>query len=162
MQKIVTNLWFDDKAEEAACFYISLFDDSEILSVSRHGEATAKAAQRPPGSVMAVSFRLAGQDFQGINGGPFFKLTPAVSLQVRCDTQEEIDRLWEALMRDGGEAMQCGWLTDRYGLSWQITPTQLDAMAADPDPAKAERVMAAMLAMVKLDLAALERAYRGG
>lgn len=161
MQKIVTNLWFDDTAEDAARFYVSLFYDSAILSVSHYGEASAKAAERPQGSVMAVAFRLAGQDFLAINGGPVFKLSPAMSLQVRCNTQEEIDQLWAALIQGGGQAVQCGWLTDRFGLSWQITPTVLEKMAADPDPAKVERVMAAMIAMIKLDIAALTRAYRG-
>lgn len=162
MQKIVTNLWFSDAAEEAVRFYVSLLPDSDIISISRYGEASAKAAERPLGSVMAVSFRLAGQDFLAINGGDFFKLSPAISLQVRCDTQEEIDQLWNALLDGGGQAMACGWLTDRFGLTWQINPAELEKMAVDDSPEKVERVMVAMLGMTKLDLAALKKAYDGG
>lgn len=160
MQKIVTNLWFDDQAETAARYYTSLFEDGKILAIEHYGEASSNAANRPLGSVMLVTFQLAGQEFLAINGGPVFKLSPAVSLQVRCETQEEIDRLWDALT-EGGEGVQCGWLTDRFGLSWQITPTALEKMATDPDPVKKERVMAAMLTMVKLDIAGLTKAYRG-
>jgi predicted 3-demethylubiquinone-9 3-methyltransferase (glyoxalase superfamily) len=154
MQKIVTYLWFDNRAEEAANFYASLFEDSKITDVTRYGEA----GPGEPGSVMVVNFQLAGQDFIALNGGPQFRFTEAVSLFVNCETQEEVDRLWAALT-DGGEEQPCGWLKDRYGLSWQIIPTALLRLLSDPDPAKAKRVMEAMFAMRKIDIATLQAAY---
>lgn len=154
MQKIVTFLWFNDNAEEAARFYISILRNSEIVRISRYGEA----GPGPAGSVMAVDFRLSGQDFTALNGGPQFRFTEAISLLVRCETQDEVDELWEKLS-EGGEQGPCGWLKDRYGLSWQIVPTVLGTMLSDSDPAKAQRVMAAMLQMGKIDIQGLQRAY---
>jgi predicted 3-demethylubiquinone-9 3-methyltransferase (glyoxalase superfamily) len=153
-QKITPFLWFDSQAEEAARFYVSLFDNSELLGVTRHTEA----APRPTGSVMTVSFRLDGVEFTALNGGPVFQFTEAVSFSIACDSQEEVDRLWEALSA-GGEKGQCGWLKDKFGVSWQVVPTALYEMAQDPDPARVERVMAAMLQMTKLDIAKLREAY---
>jgi predicted 3-demethylubiquinone-9 3-methyltransferase (glyoxalase superfamily) len=154
MQKVTTFLWFDNQAEEAAKFYTSLLPNSRIVEVSRYGEG----APQPKGTAMVVAFTLDGQEYHALNGGPHYQLTPAVSLAVKCDTQEEVDRLWAALTADGGEPVQCGWLKDRYGLSWQIVPTALPRLLQDPDPEKAKRVMQAMLQMVKLDVAALENA----
>lgn len=154
MPKITPYLWFDHQAEEAMNFYVSLFKDSEILSVSRYDVE----APGSPGAVLTATFRLAGQEFMALNGGPHFKFTEAISLFVSCETQEEVDELW-AKLSEGGEVQQCGWLKDRYGLSWQIVPTALGEMLGDPDPQKAQRVMQAMLQMQKLDIAALRRAY---
>ena len=154
MQKIVPSLWFDTQAEEAAKFYVSIFKDSRITSVTRYGSA----GPRPAGMVMTVDFQLAGQDFNAINGGPDFKFTEATSLLVNCQTQAEVDELWQKL-GVGGEPGPCGWLKDRYGLSWQIVPVALGEMLSDPDPATSQRVMAAMLQMSKIDLAELRRAY---
>ena len=154
MQKITPYLWFDNQAEEAANFYVSLFKNSGILDVSRFGEG----GPGPGGTVMTVSFQLAGQALVALNGGPYFKFTEAISLFVHCETQEEVDELW-AKLSAGGEEGQCGWLKDRYGLSWQIVPTALGEMLNDPDPARGQRVMQAMLQMRKLDIAALRRAY---
>jgi predicted 3-demethylubiquinone-9 3-methyltransferase (glyoxalase superfamily) len=154
MQKITTFLWFDDQALAAAQLYTSLFADSGIVSVQYYGEAGPGQA----GTVMTVTFRLAGQEFIGLNGGPAFPFTEAVSLSVDCDSQAEVDRLWERLT-DGGEPSQCGWLKDRFGLSWQITPGRLRELLGDPDPAAAQRVMTAMLGMRKIDIPALEEAY---
>jgi predicted 3-demethylubiquinone-9 3-methyltransferase (glyoxalase superfamily) len=156
MQKIVTSLWFDDEAEEAAKFYCSIFPNSKITKLSRYGSA----GPRPEGMVMAVDFELDGQGFNALNGGPEFRFTEATSLLVNCQTQEEVDELWEKLSA-GGEHGPCGWLKDRYGLSWQIVPVALGEMLSDPDPAKSQRVMAAMLNMGKLDEAELRRAYEG-
>ena len=156
MQKITTSLWFDTEAEEAAAFYTSLFDDSRIVTVTHYGEAGPREA----GLVMTVEFELAGQRYVAINGGPEFSFTEAVSLQVNCADQAEVDRLWKVL-GDGGEEGPCGWLKDRYGLSWQVVPTILDQLIADPDAAKAKRVTEAMLQMRKIDVAALERAAAG-
>jgi predicted 3-demethylubiquinone-9 3-methyltransferase (glyoxalase superfamily) len=153
-QKIGTCLWFDDNAEEAVNFYVSLFADSKIVSVTQYG----KAGPGPEGSVLTVAFELAGREFMALNGGPHFRFNEAISMFVRCDTQAEIDRLWERLL-EGGEAQQCGWLKDRFGLSWQIVPSALDRMLRDGDPERSDRVMAALLQMVKLDIAQLERAY---
>lgn len=155
MQKIITFLWFDDKAEEAANFYTSIFKNSKIENVSRYGEA----GPGPKGSAMAVTFQLEGQTFIALNGGPVFSFTPAISLFVNCETQEEVDELWEKLLA-GGRKDRCGWLQDKYGLSWQIIPTALGKLMSDPDPAKASRVMKAMLQMDKIDIQALERAHR--
>jgi predicted 3-demethylubiquinone-9 3-methyltransferase (glyoxalase superfamily) len=154
VQKIVPSLWFDTQAEEAAKFYVSIFEDSKITSVTRYGSA----GPRPEGMVMTVDFQLAGQDFNAINGGPDFKFTEATSLLVNCQTQDEVDDLWQKL-GDGGEPGPCGWLKDRYGLSWQVVPVALGEMLSDPDPARSQRVMAAMLQMSKIDLAELRRAY---
>src|SRR5439155_7180145 len=156
MQKIVTFLWFNDQAEEAMNHYISIFPDSKVLSVSRYGDA----GPGPKGQVMVANFQLVGQEFMALNGGPQFKFTEAISLFVNCETQQEVDQLW-AKLTAGGEESQCGWLKDKYGLSWQIVPTALGEMMADKDPEKSGRVMQAMLQMGKLDLAALRRAYEG-
>ena len=158
MQKITPCLWFDDQAEEAARYYVSLFKNSKILNVARYGEAGAKVSGRPPGSVMTVTFQLEGQDFMALNGGPLFKFTEAISLMVYCETQAEVDERWEKLSA-GGEKGPCGWLKDKYGLSWQIVPTELDKMLQAKDPKKSEKVMEAVLQMKKLDIAGLRRAY---
>jgi predicted 3-demethylubiquinone-9 3-methyltransferase (glyoxalase superfamily) len=155
MRKIVPNLWFDTQAEEAAKFYVSLFDDSAILDVVPYGEA----GPGEPGTTMVVSFRLFGQEYVAINGGPQFPFTEAVSLEVRCEDQAEVDRYWEALTADGGEESQCGWLKDKYGLSWQIVPDRWIELATGGEPRKVNAAMQAMLGMKKLDIAALERAY---
>ena len=158
MQKITPHLWFDNQAEEAVRFYVSLFKNSKILNVARYGDAGAKVSGRPAGSVMTVTFQLEGQEFMALNGGPHFKFTEAISFLVNCETQAEIDRLWEKLSQ-GGEQGPCGWLKDKYGLSWQIVPTVLGEMMQDKDPKKTEKVMEALLQMKKLDIAALRRAY---
>jgi predicted 3-demethylubiquinone-9 3-methyltransferase (glyoxalase superfamily) len=158
MQKIVPFLWFDDQAEEAAELYTSILPDSRILNVSRYGEV----APGETGTVMTVELELLGQRFVALNGGPAHAgFTQAVSFQVPCETQEEVDRLWDALTADGGEESMCGWLKDRFGLSWQITPTALPRLLGDPDRERAERAMAAMMQMRKLDIAELERAADG-
>jgi predicted 3-demethylubiquinone-9 3-methyltransferase (glyoxalase superfamily) len=157
-RKIIPHLWFDDKAEEAANFYISIFRNSKILKVTRYGEAAAEVSGRPKGSVLTVEFRIEGQDFVALNGGPMFSFTPAISFLVSCKTQEEVDRLWDRLL-EGGQPEQCGWLKDKYGVSWQVVPAVLEEMLSDPDPERAERVMKAMLQMVKLDIKALKNAY---
>jgi predicted 3-demethylubiquinone-9 3-methyltransferase (glyoxalase superfamily) len=153
MQRITPSLWFDTEAEEAADFYVSVFKNSQVLNVSRYGEA----GPRPAGTVMTVDFELDGQQFIALNGGPEFPFTEAVSLQVNCETQEEVDRYWSVLS-EGGEEGPCGWLKDRYGLSWQIIPVALAELLNDPDAAKAQRAMAAMLQMKKIDIAALHAA----
>ncbi len=158
MEKIVPNLWFDTEAEEATDFYVSLFDDSEILETVPYGEA----GPGEPGTVMLVDFQLLGQEYVAINGGPQFPFTEAVSFEVRCDDQEEVDRLWDALTADGGQEVQCGWLKDKYGLSWQIVPSRWLELATGPDPAKVAAAFKAMLGMKKLDIAELERAYEAG
>jgi len=150
-------LWFDGHAEEAARFYTSIFKDSKMLAVTRYGEA----GPGPVGSVMTVSFQLQGQEFLALNGGPQFKFTEALSLIVNCETQQEVDQYWDKLTA-GGTPVQCGWLKDKYGLSWQITPTPLMRMLQDPDPQKTQRVMRAMFQMVKLDIAKLRQAYEQG
>jgi predicted 3-demethylubiquinone-9 3-methyltransferase (glyoxalase superfamily) len=160
MQKITPFLWYDDKAEEAAKFYASIFKNSKVLSVSRYGDAGAQAAGRPTGSVMTVEFELEGQKFVGLNGGPHFKFTEAVSFVVNCETQKEVDYFWEKLS-EGGAEVQCGWLKDRYGLSWQIVPTILAELLQEKDTSKSQRVMKAILQMKKIDIAALKRACEG-
>jgi predicted 3-demethylubiquinone-9 3-methyltransferase (glyoxalase superfamily) len=161
-QRITPCLWFDDQAEEAATLYTSIFPGSRIVTVSRYGEAGREVHGRPPGSVMVVAFELEGQAFTALNGGPVFKFNEAISLQVSCRTQEEVDHYWEKLSHGGDEqAQQCGWLKDRYGLSWQIVPVALMEMMADPDPVKAGRVMQAMLQMKKIDIKGLRQAYSG-
>jgi predicted 3-demethylubiquinone-9 3-methyltransferase (glyoxalase superfamily) len=156
MQKIVPFLWFDTEAEEAASFYTSIFKNSRVTNVTRYGEA----GPRPAGMVMVVSFQLEGQDFTGLNGGPEFKFNEAVSLEVNCGTQDEVDEFWEKLSA-GGEKGPCGWLKDKFGLSWQIVPTVLNEMLQDEDADKANRVMKAMLQMTKIEIGELERAYKG-
>ena len=157
-QKITPFLWFDNgKAEEAAEFYVSVFDNSRITSVLRSGEA----GPGPKGSALTVGFQIEGQDFTALNGGGDFKFSWAVSFVVRCETQAEVDRYWASLVEGGGEHSQCGWLKDRYGLSWQITPDILIEMIHDSDPVKAGRVMQAMMQMGKIDIAALQTAYAG-
>lgn len=158
MQKITPFLWFDDKAEEAVNFYASIFESSKVGSITRYDEAMAKAAGRPEGTVMTVDFELDGQEFVALNGGPHFKFTEAISFVVNCETQEEVDRFWEKLS-EGGQKVQCGWLKDKYGLSWQIVPTILNEFMKDKDPAKAKRVMSAMLQMKKIDIQGLQQAY---
>ncbi len=158
MQKITTFLWFDDQAEEAVNFYTSLFQDAKILEVNRYSDA----GPGPAGQVMVINFQLVGQEFTALNGGPQFKFNEAISLVVNCETQAEVDRLWEKLTADGGQESMCGWLKDKYGLSWQIVPTALGGLIGGPDPAGAQRAMQAMLQMHKLDIAALQRAYEGG
>jgi predicted 3-demethylubiquinone-9 3-methyltransferase (glyoxalase superfamily) len=155
-QKIVPNLWFDTEAEHAAEFYIAIFDNSRIVNVTHYTEA----GPRPAGTVMTVEFELDGQRFVGINGGPQFSFDEAVSFAIECETQEEIDYYWDRLS-EGGEESQCGWLKDRYGLSWQVVPTGMEELFADPDQGRAERAMKAMLSMAKLDIAALRRAADG-
>ena len=157
MQKIIPFLWFDSQAEEAANFYVSIFKNSTIKSVSRYGEGGPGLK----GSVMSVTFQLEGQDFMALNGGPLFSFTPAVSFFVNCETQQEIDELW-AKLTAGGEEVRCGWLKDKFGLSWQIIPTALGQMLQDPDPEKSKRVMQALMQMNKLDIATLKRAYEQG
>lgn len=158
MQKISPFLWFDDQAEEAANFYVSVFEKSRIVSVARYGDEGAKAAGRPKGSVMTVAFELDGQKFTALNGGPVFKFSPAISFVVDCKTQEEVDRLWEKLSQ-GGEPGQCGWLKDKYGVSWQIVPEMLVKLLTDPDAKRSQRVMKAMLQMKRLDIKGLKQAY---
>jgi predicted 3-demethylubiquinone-9 3-methyltransferase (glyoxalase superfamily) len=157
MQKPTPNLWFDGNAEEAMNFYVSLFPNSKVINVVRY----TAAGSGPAGSVLTVSFEINGQDFVGINGGPHYKFTPAVSFSVLCETQKEIDTFWTALL-EGGAPSQCGWLTDKFGLSWQIVPKILLEYLQDKDRAKANRVMQAMLKMVKLDIATLKQAYEQG
>ena len=157
MQKITTYLWFDDDAEEAMKFYTSLFKNSKILSTSRYPEGSPGK----PGTLMTGSFQLDGQEFMALNGGPQFPFTEAISLLVNCETQQEVDELWAKLTADGGQESQCGWLKDKFGVSWQIIPKQLGEMIGDKDPAKAKRAVDAMLKMKKIDLKALERARDG-
>jgi len=157
MPKISPFLWFDTQAEEAANFYVSVFPNSKIVSVTRYGEG----GPGPKGSVMVVAFELDGQRILALNGGPDFKFSEAISLFVDCKTQDELDDYWQKLTSDGGEESMCGWLKDKYGLSWQIVPSILLQMHGDPDPKKAKRVMEAMLKMRKLDIPALKRAYEG-
>ncbi len=162
VQRIIPFLWFDHQAEEAANFYVSIFGDSRIVSVARYGEEGAQASGRPKGTVMTVAFRLDGQDFVALNGGPHFKFTEAISFVVNCASQKEVDDYWERLSEGGDErAQQCGWLKDKYGLSWQIVPTALIELLHDPDPQKSRRVTKAMLQMKKIDVEALRRAYDG-
>lgn len=157
MKGISTFLWFDGKAEEAVKFYTSVFKSSKVGSVARYGEA----GPGPKGTVMTATFELAGHEFIALNGGPQFKFTPAISFVVNCENQQEVDELWEKLSARGA-TQQCGWLTDKYGVTWQIVPTGLGRLLQDPNPAKASSVMKAMLQMVKLDIAELERAYQQG
>jgi len=158
MQKITPFLWFDDKAEEAANFYASIFKNSRVGSATRYGDEAAKVSGRQKGTVMTVPFQLEGQEFVALNGGPHFTFSPAISFVVNCKTQQEVDELWEKLS-EGGEEQQCGWLKDKYGVSWQIVPTVLPELLSDPDPEKSGRVMNAILQMNKLDIETLRRAH---
>ena len=160
LQKITPCLWFDTQAEEAAKFYTSVFDNSRIKHISRYGKVGRDVHGKEPGSVMVVAFEIAGQTFTALNGGPQFKFTEAISLQVMCETQQEIDHFWSKLS-EGGQEGPCGWLKDKYGLSWQIVPSALSQMMTDADGAKSDRVMAAVMKMKKFDLDALGRAYAG-
>jgi predicted 3-demethylubiquinone-9 3-methyltransferase (glyoxalase superfamily) len=154
MQKITPFLWFDDKAEEAMNFYVSIFNNSKVVSVTRYGDA----GPGPKGTVMTAAFQLEGQEFVALNGGPQFKFTEAISFVVNCETQEEVDKFWKKLS-EGGEKSRCGWLTDKYGLSWQVVPTVLEEMLQDKDPEKSQRVMKAMLQMDKMEIKTLKQAY---
>jgi len=156
-QKITPFLWYDNQAEEAANLYCSIFKNSKVGSVVRYGDA----GPGPKGTVMIVSFQLAGQEFTALNGGPRFKFTEAISFVVNCETQEEIDHFWEKLTADGGQESMCGWLKDKFGLSWQIVPTDLPQLMQSGDAKKSERVMQAILQMKKLDIAKLKEAYEG-
>ena len=158
MQRITPFLWFDHQAEEAANFYISIFKNAKIGKIARYSEEASNAAGRPAGSAMTVAFQLDGQEFIALNGGPHFHFTEAVSFVVNCETQEEIDELWEKLSK-GGQESQCGWLKDKYGLSWQIVPTALSRLMSATDPKKSQRVMQAILQMQKLDIRRLQEAY---
>jgi len=161
MQKIAPFLWFDDQAEEAAKFYVSIFKNSKILKVTRYTEAGKEVHGRPPGSTMTVEFQLEGQRFIALNGGPHFKFTEAISFSVDCKTQSEVNRFWKKLS-EGGEEGPCGWLKDKYGLSWQITPTILSELLNDKDTRKAGRVMNAMLKMKKIDITTLKQERNQG
>jgi len=156
MQKITPFLWFDGKAEEAMNFYISIFKNSKVGRVTRYGEA----GPGPKGTVMSAMFQLEGQEFMALNGGPQFTFTPAISFFVNCETQQEVDELWEKLI-EGGKKDRCGWLKDKYGLSWQIIPSALGKMLGDKDPEKSKRVIEAMLQMDKIDIKGLQQAYQG-
>jgi len=159
MQTITPFLWFNDQAEEAANFYVSIFENSKIITDVRYGESGAEISGQPKGTVTTVKFELRGKEFIALNGGPHFKFTEAISFVVNCETQMEVDNFWEKLSA-GGEKSRCGWLKDKYGVSWQIVPSMLGDLLGDPDPAKSERVWQAMLQMGKLDIAALKKARR--
>lgn len=160
--KITPCLWFDGQAEEAASFYTALFPRSKITGLSRYGEARQEIHGQPPGTIMAVAFELDGQPFTALNGGPRFKFNEAISFQIGCETQDEVDYFWQQLSAGGDDSAQaCGWLKDRYGVSWQVIPTALSAMIANPDAEKSQSVMQTLLRMKKLDLSELQRAYKG-
>ncbi len=162
LQKIAPCLWFDNQAEEAAKFYTGIFENSKITNISRYGEAGHEIHGRAAGSVMVVAFELDGHAFTALNGGPLFKFNEAISFQISCESQEEVDHYWQKLSEGGDEAaQQCGWLKDKYGVSWQVVPIALIEMMNDPNSAKSQRVTAAMLQMKKLDIAGLRRAYVG-
>jgi predicted 3-demethylubiquinone-9 3-methyltransferase (glyoxalase superfamily) len=161
MQKITPFLWFDDQAEEAVKFYTSIFNNSKTGRILHYGAEAAKASGRPAGSVLTIEFEIEGQKFVVLNGGPDFKFNESVSFVINCETQKEVDYFWEKLTADGGEESACGWLKDKFGLSWQVTPTVLIEMLHDKDPKKAERVMHAMLQMKKIDIDKLKAAYGG-
>lgn len=154
-QKITPFLWFDEEAEQAANFYTSIFEDSKIVDVTRYGDA----GPREKGSVLTVSFELEGQRFVGLNGGPNYKFTPAISFYISCKTQKEVDYFWKRLLAGGGEPNACGWLTDKFGISWQVIPDALIEYLQDEDPVKAQRVMKAMMEMVKIDVKKIQKAY---
>jgi predicted 3-demethylubiquinone-9 3-methyltransferase (glyoxalase superfamily) len=162
MQKITPCLWFDDQAEEAVAFYTAIFKNSKIVIVARYGEGGQDIHGKPVGSVMTVAFELEGQAFTALNGGPMFKFNEAISFQVSCETQDEVDYYWEKLSEGGDEkAQQCGWLKDKYGVSWQIVPNVLPKLINDPDTEKSKRAMEAMLRMKKIDIEELKRAHAG-
>jgi predicted 3-demethylubiquinone-9 3-methyltransferase (glyoxalase superfamily) len=162
IQKITPCFWFDDQAEEAARFYTAIFNNSKIVSITRYGEAGHEVHGRPAGTVMTVAFELDGHAFTALNGGPMFKFSEAISFQVSCETQEELDYYWERLSEGGDrEAQQCGWLKDKYGASWQVIPNVLLQMLANPDSKKSQRVMKSMLQMKKIDIEELKWAYDG-
>lgn len=161
MQKISPMLWFDNQAEEAAKLYTSIFKNSKITSVSRYGTEGQEITGQKPGTVMTAEFELDGQKFTALNGGPLFKFTEAVSFIIDCEDQAEVDHYWNKLTADGGSESQCGWLKDKFGLSWQVVPKALGKLMSGPDPVKSQRVMHAMFQMKKLDVAALQRAYDG-
>ncbi len=160
MQKITPFLWFDNQAEEAANFYVSLFKNSKVGGISRYGDEAAKISGMPKGTAMTVAFQLEGQNFTALNGGPMFKFTEAVSFVVNCETQQEVDLFWQKLS-EGGKESQCGWLKDKFGLSWQIVPTTLGQLMQSKDAEKSKRVMQALLQMKKIDIALLQRAHDG-
>jgi predicted 3-demethylubiquinone-9 3-methyltransferase (glyoxalase superfamily) len=155
MQKITPFLWFNNQAEEAVKFYTSIFKNSKAGQITRYGEG----GPGPKGTVMIATFQIEGQEFIALNGGPHFTFSPAISFVINCETQQEVDEYWDRLSQ-GGQIQQCGWLTDRFGVSWQVVPTALGKLMSDPDPVKKGRVMQAMMQMVKLDIAGLERAYQ--
>ncbi len=159
-KKIVPCLWFDTEAEEAARFYVSIFANSHIRKISRYGEAGQEVHGRPPGSVMTVEFEIAGQTFTALNGGPCFKFNEAISFQIMCETQDVIDHFW-ARLSEGGEEGPCGWLKDRYDVSWQVVPAVLPEMMTGGDPERTNRIISAVMKMRKFEVAALERAYAG-
>jgi predicted 3-demethylubiquinone-9 3-methyltransferase (glyoxalase superfamily) len=161
MQKITPFLWFDHQAEEAAKFYTSVFKNSKVGKTLRYDEASAKASGRPVGSVLTIEFEIEGQKFTALNGGPQFKFNESVSFVVYCETQDEVDYFWQKLTADGGQESECGWLRDKFGLSWQVTPTVLIEMLHDKDPKKSGRVMNAMMQMQKIDISKLKAAYAG-
>jgi len=161
MQKITPFLWFDDQAEQAAKFYTSVFKNSKVGRILRYDETSAKTAGRPAGSVLTIEFEIGGQKFTALNGGPQFKFNESVSFVVNCETQNEVDYFWEKLTAGGGQESECGWLKDKFGLSWQITPTVLIDMLNDKDPKKAGRVMKAMMQMQKIEINKLKAAYAG-
>ena len=162
LQKITPCLWFDKEAEEAAKFYTSIFKNSRIGSISRYGEAGREIHGMPPGTVLTVEFEIEGQSFTALNGGPLFKFTEAISFQVHCETQQELDYYWDKLTQGADkQAQQCGWLKDKYGASWQVVPAILPKLLMDPDPKKSQRVMQALLQMKKLDIEKLKQAYEG-
>jgi predicted 3-demethylubiquinone-9 3-methyltransferase (glyoxalase superfamily) len=162
VQKITPCLWFDDQAQEAAEFYTAIFRNSKIVTVARYGEAGHDVHGKPAGTVMTVAFELEGQAFTALNGGPMFKFNEAVSFQINCETQEDVDYYWNKLSKGGdARAQQCGWLKDKYGLSWQVVPKVLVELISDSDPEKSGRVMEAMLQMKKIDIDGLKRAYAG-
>lgn len=159
MQKITPFLWFDDKAEEAVNFYTSVFNNSKVMTITRYGEEGAEASGRPQGTIMTMAFQLDGQYFVALNGGPYFNFTEAISFVVNCESQDEIDYYWEKLSGGGDEkAQQCGWLKDKYGVSWQIVPAELGELLNDPDPEKSRMVMKALLGMKKIDIETLKQA----
>jgi predicted 3-demethylubiquinone-9 3-methyltransferase (glyoxalase superfamily) len=161
-QRIAPCLWFDDQAEEAVRFYSTIFRNSRVLKVARYGKAGHEVHKKPEGSVMTIAFELDGQQFTALNGGPVFRFNEAISLQVFCETQEEIDYYWKKLSEDGDEkAQQCGWLKDKFGVSWQVVPTILEELVGDPTSAKSQRAMQAMLKMKKIVIGDLKRAYDG-
>jgi predicted 3-demethylubiquinone-9 3-methyltransferase (glyoxalase superfamily) len=161
MQKITPFLWFDGQAEDVANFYTSVFKNSKIDRIFRHSEETAEKLDHPVGSVLTIEFEIEGQKFVALNGGPLFKFNESISFVINCETQEEVDYFWEKLTANGGEESQCGWLKDKFGVSWQVTPTVLIDMLHDKDPEKAERVMNAMLEMQKIEISKLKAAYDG-